>query len=813
MNKNYLHLLTALVVWLTCALGASAADTYDFTSHNLQYVITSSTTVKVVGHVIASPSGLYAIHGTVTNPVTGTEYRVTEIGKGAFENCDKITRITINENVVTIAENAFGGCSGMTSVTFPNTLNTIGSYSFWGCSSLTEVVIPNSVTYVDGLAFANCSALTSVDLGENCRFNGSGGWSLNIFKGCTSLTDITCRSLQAWEFYEPMFDESTYTTATLHVPSSALNAYQNTNYWNKFTHVEGFSDGSGDALNSALNIEGGTINFVSSGDYPWKVMNEGDRTYAQSGNAGVASSSSVLTATVTLSSPTTLFFDFKAWGEGSSPAYDKCEFLVDGVTRFAYGQRQNDWETYSVLLTAGTHTLTWQYTKDSSVNPTGDYFAVDNVCFGADLSEAVSDGAFTVTSIGAYPWTEVTEGGRTYAQSGNAGVGGSRSEMSSTVKVPLLSMLSFDFKAWGEGTSTAWDKCEFLVDGVSQFAYGARQNDWETYTMEVTPGTHTLTWRYTKDSSVNPTGDYFAVDNLTIHSIEKRGDVDVDGSVTISDVTALIDYLLSGNASGINLSNADCDQEGNVNISDVTTLIDYLLSGSWPGNSFTIGGVTFNMVSVTGGTFTMGFTGETPISEEENALPAHQVTLSSYRIGETEVTQALWVAVMGNNPSHYTGDTNRPVESVSWNDCQEFITQLNQITGMTFRLPTEAEWEFAARGGNMSHGYMYSGSNTLDNVAWNSNNNSTNTTQPVGQKSPNELGLYDMSGSVWEWCNDYYDVYSANAQTNPTGPTSGSERVARGGAFFNDQACHRVWFRNHSSADQFADGLGFRLAL
>ena len=702
----------------------------------------------------------------------------------------------------------------MASVTFPNTLNTIGSCSFLNCSSLTQVVIPNSVTYVAGMAFYGCSALTTVDLGENCRFNGSGSWSMNIFKGCTSLTDITCRSLQAWEFYEPMFDESTYTTATLHVPSSALNAYQNTNYWNKFTHVEGFADESGEALNSALNIEGGTINFVSNGDYPWTVVTEGGRTYAQSGNAGVGGSASILTATVTLSSPTTLFFDFKAWGEGSSPAYDKCEFLVDGVTRFAYGQRQNDWETYSVLLTAGTHTLTWQYTKDSSVNPTGDYFAVDNVCFGADLSEAVSDGAFTVTSIGAYPWTEVTEGGRTYAQSGNAGVASSTSEMTSTVKVPLLSRLSFDFKAWGEGTSTAWDKCEFLVDGVSQFVYGARQNDWETYTMDVTPGTHTLTWRYTKDSSVNPTGDYFAVDNLTIHSIEKRGDVDVDGSVTISDVTALIDYLLSGDASGINLINADCDQDGNVNISDVTTLIDYLLSGNWSGEQvFTVGGVTFKMIDVEGGTFTMGFTGETPTSEEENALPAHQVTLSSYNIGETEVTQALWVAVMGNNPSHYTGDLNRPVETVSWNDCQEFITQLNQMTGVTFRLPTEAEWEFAARGGNMSHGYMYSGSNTLDDVAWNSNNNSTNISQPVGQKAPNELGLYDMSGSVWEWCNDYYDVYSANAQTNPTGPTSGSDRVARGGAFFNDQAGHRVWFRNHSSADQFADGLGFRLAL
>ncbi|MBE6317245.1 MAG: hypothetical protein E7078_11505 [Bacteroidales bacterium] len=813
MKKNHLHLLTALVVWLTCALGASAADTYDFTASNLQYVITSSTTAKVVGHVLASPSGSYTIYGTVTNSATGTEYRVTEIGKGAFQNCDKITRITINENVVTIGENAFAGCSGMTRVTIPNTVTTIGGYSFGGCTSLTEVVIPNSVTYVEGLVFYGCSALTTVDLGENCRFN-TDNWSLNIFKGCTSLTDITCRSVEAWKFEEPMFEESTYTTATLHVPSSSVAAYRATNYWNKFTHVEGFADESGEALNSALNIEGGTINFGSSGDYPWTVVTEGGRTFAQSGNAGVASSSSVLTATVTLSSPTTLFFDFKAWGEGSSTAWDKCEFLVDGVTRFAYGARQNDWETYSVLLTAGTHTLTWQYTKDSSVNPTGDYFAVDNVCFGADLSEAVSDGALTVTSIGAYPWTEVTEGGRTYAQSGNAGVASSTSEMTSTVKVTLLSRLSFDFKAWGEGSSTAWDKCEFLVDGVSQFAYGARQNDWETYTMDVTPGTHTLTWRYTKDSSVNPDGDYFAVDNLSIHTLEMRGDVDADGKVTISDVTALIDYLLSGNASGIVLSNADCDQDGNVTINDVTTLIDYLLSGNWPGEQeFTVGSVTFKMIDVEGGTFTMGFTGDTPSSEEENALPAHQVTLSSYSIGETEVTQALWVAVMGSNPSYYTGDTSRPVESVSWNACQEFITKLNQMTGKTFRLPTEAEWEFAARGGNMSHGYTYAGSNTLDDVAWNSNNNSANTTQPVGQKSPNELGLYDMSGSVWEWCNDYYDVYSANAQTNPTGPTSGSDRVARGGAFFNNQGSHRVWFRNHSSAGQVADGLGFRLAL
>ena len=290
-----------------------------------------------------------------------------------------------------------------------------------------------------------------------------------------------------------------------------------------------------------------------------------------------------------------------------------------------------------------------------------------------------------------------------------------------------------------------------------------------------------------------------------------RGDVDADGNVTISDVTALIDYLLSGDASGIVLANADCDLDGNVAISDVTTLIDYLLSGNWPRNSFSVGGVTFNMVPVAGGTFTMGFTGDNPSSDESDALPAHQVTLSSYSIGETEVTQALWVAVMGSNPSQYTGDLNRPVESITWNDCQEFITKLNQMTGKTFRLPTEAEWEFAARGGNMTHGYKYAGSNTLNDVAW--SQNYVDTTQPVGQKTPNELGLFDMSGNVWEWCYDYYDTYSSDAQTDPMGPTSGSERVARGGAFFNGESGQRVWFRNHTLPTNAADGLGFRLAL
>ena len=164
---------------------------------------------------------------------------------------------------------------------------------------------------------------------------------------------------------------------------------------------------------------------------------------------------------------------------------------------------------------------------------------------------------------------------------------------------------------------------------------------------------------------------------------------------------------------------------------------------------------------------------------------------------------------MGSNPSKFKGD-NLPVEQVSWNDIQEFITKLNTMTGKTFRLPTEAEWEYAARGGNKSKGYKYSGSNTLDNVAWYTNNSSSKT-HPVGQKQPNELGLYDMSGNVWEWCQDWYGSYSSSSQTNPTGPSSGSYRVLRGGSWYHFARICRVSYRLNSDPDDRYNLNGFRL--
>ena len=184
--------------------------------------------------------------------------------------------------------------------------------------------------------------------------------------------------------------------------------------------------------------------------------------------------------------------------------------------------------------------------------------------------------------------------------------------------------------------------------------------------------------------------------------------------------------------------------------------------------TFYVNGVSFDMVEVEGGTFSMGTTSEQDGSDADSVgsdeKPVHSVTLNSYYIGKTEVTQALWKAVMGNNPSQSIGDA-RPVENVFWNDCQNFIRKLNSLTGQNFRLPTEAEWEFACRGGNNSRGYKYSGSNYIHNVAWYSDNSGYET-HPVATKSPNELGIYDMSGNVWEWCNDSKGDYSNGAQTN-----------------------------------------------
>ena len=239
------------------------------------------------------------------------------------------------------------------------------------------------------------------------------------------------------------------------------------------------------------------------------------------------------------------------------------------------------------------------------------------------------------------------------------------------------------------------------------------------------------------------------------------------------------------------------------------------------------------MVAVEGGTFLMGATAEQASIAESNEFPVHQVTLSDFYIGKYEVTQKMWEYVISytgkcadgsslsaylldvwigdDNPSSSIGlGVNYPAYYVSYEDIVDiFIPRLNRITGKTFRLPTEAEWEYVARGGNKSKGYKYSGSNTIADVWYTSN--SLSKTHEVGTKVPNELGIYDMSGNVWEWCSDWYGSYDSSSQTNPIGPTTGDNRVLRGGSWITDARCCRVSYRSRSISSYRYDHVGFRL--
>ena len=291
-----------------------------------------------------------------------------------------------------------------------------------------------------------------------------------------------------------------------------------------------------------------------------------------------------------------------------------------------------------------------------------------------------------------------------------------------------------------------------------------------------------------------------SVDEIERRWADGRGhcydEVEEDAETVLSESSdAHVDAMESGRQEATVLRGGECDAVP-------TTL------------SPVIANLITNMVMVEGGTFIMGATSEQgksgfmkgPYSDEK---PAHQVTLSSFFIGRYEVTQEEWEAVMGSNPSKHKG-AKLPVENVSWDDCQKFIGGLNALTGRDFRLPTEAEWEFAARGGLLSKGYKYAGGDDLETIAW-LFGNSDGETHEVGAKKPNELGLYDMSGNVREWCQDWKAKYSPSAQTNPHGPSSGYERVLRGGDITDFARNCRVAYRAGRSPTDRSPYAGLRL--
>ena len=286
----------------------------------------------------------------------------------------------------------------------------------------------------------------------------------------------------------------------------------------------------------------------------------------------------------------------------------------------------------------------------------------------------------------------------------------------------------------------------------------------------------------------------------------RAGDLNGDGNFNITDITGIISCILNDEpVSEI----ADVNGDNVLSVTDITAGIDMIMSGRKTCYVFVVDGYVFRMVEVEGGTFDMGGYDNEAYGDE---LPVHQVTLSTFLIGETEVTNGMWEYMMGDDPHEGHPDSRCPVVNVMWGGCWNLMSYLNRMTGLNFRLPTEAEWEYAARGGLYSHGYKYSGSDNYDDVAWNENN-SGDVIQHVGTKQPNELGIYDMSGNVWEWCNDWYGTYPSEPCVNPTGPETGPGRVVRGGCMMGHVRFGRTTYRMYYAPDTRRSEVGFRLAL
>lgn len=288
----------------------------------------------------------------------------------------------------------------------------------------------------------------------------------------------------------------------------------------------------------------------------------------------------------------------------------------------------------------------------------------------------------------------------------------------------------------------------------------------------------------------------------------RGAEIYVDGSLV--GTTSFKGNLTYGNHTAYAMQNGKRSQKRSINVSheEPIPIVQLMFSDKL---TYTVGGVSFTMIFVEGGTFIMGATSEQERDAYDREKPVHNVELSSYYMANTEVTQELWQAVMGNNPSYFKGNT-RPVEHVSWDECQIFIRKLNSMTGEQFRLPTEAEWEYAASGGNKSRGYKYSGGNNISKIAW-FEANSNSVTHPVALMEANKLGIYDMSGNVYEWCNDWYGLYNSGSQTNPQGALSGWSRVIRGGSWFNALKACRVSFRSYCSPNRGNNYTGLRLAM
>lgn len=762
-------------------------------------------------------------------------------------------RVIHNGNTYTVTSigvNAFYCHHGVTSLRIPNTVTIIKNQAFIYADALKNVYIPSSVETIEGYAFY----------------------------GNHSLSSVCCIASIPPNMYEQGFDDLEEGKVSLFVPMASVDAYKSAPYWEHFKNifpiygydfaVDGiyYKDmGNGKVMvtnkDMDFNCYNGNVIIPETVTYngvTYEVAGIGENAFLYCSNLTSLSLPVTITtieegAFTECSIPSLFITGSGNWTAGALGLSVDELFLESGVTSIAgmnvdankiycFAKNppacdENTFLSYDGELHVPPTSFSRYFTADiwsNFINITGDANYVEltalelshdnallkideqlelDVAFQPDEPTynritwtstnenvaVVNNGVITALSIGE---CDIIASCRTIRNTCHVTVVGDiRFKLHKAMVLPnhLISLPAVIKPASSNITVSSSDPsvaAARLVNGIIQVA-------------GIHEGTATIT--------ITSVEGYDSPDTCSVTVYTELGDVNCDGYTDIDDVAMLIDYTLGNSSAQIKRANADVNHDNKIDIDDVTLLISHVLGtidlNAPATETFNINGVVFKMIAVESGTFIMGATPEQGNDAHEDEYPTHEVTLSSFAIGETEVTQALWLAVMGNNPSDHAGDLNRPVDNVSWNECQTFISILNTITGKHFRLPTEAEWEFAARGGNESLGYKYAGSNTIDNVAW-SGNNGDNTTHAVGTMLPNELGLFDMSGNLWEWVQDWYGNYSSNAQTNPKGPLSGEHRVRRGGSYQPYEGDYfRVSRRFKEAPEHQLNDVGLRLAL
>ena len=872
-------LLALFVVF--CSHLVSQAQNYDFVYKGIYYKITGTNTVCTVMHSNHQKlSGTLTIPESV--PYKEKDYSVTKIGISSFSNCKNITSVVLPTTVTSIEDNAFIFCSAISEIALPNSIKKIGSdafsgcaitsmevpnsvtalYSgafshcralqsitlpitltkisrnlFQGCSSLTSITIPSSVTTIEPEAFSGCISLHSVDFLESITEIGD-----DAFYGCTGLIEIPL-SNQLKSIGDGAFSGCIGITSIVIpsvIESIGKRAFSGCSNLSEIVFPEtDFDIGTGAFNGTAWLVNQpdgliyvGSIAYLVKGTLPMGtdlIIREGTKRIGSSCFAGCEGLKSIyLPETVIAIGPEAFngctglasIYLPNAITELPTSIFRDCSNLIEivlpsSVTLIGNGAFANCSSLKSIIMSDSVTTIEYgafyRCISLESIHLPATVVEIGNQAFYGCTSlqscnippmvtfvpSQIFQGCTSLTSV-SLPDAAITIGGAAFGQCTNLAAITLPKSLRiiysnafadcthlTTIKLPA-SMYQIGAGAFRDCTALHEILClaEIPPIAAEHFSYEEYMEEYES------PGSFD---GIDKDNCVvrvfdSVMDDYRAATGWReFHSFEALnntdylpGDTNGDGIVDIADVNGVINAML-GKAS---------------------LIVD--------ANDAKLG-----MTPVKGGTFMMGIDME--VYDGFPVTPVHQVTLDDYIISTTEVTQRFYNAVMGLS-APAAADALKPIYGLSWYDCQSFIQRLNDITGLEFRLPTEAEWEFAARGGNKSNGYGFSGSNNFHEVGWcDGYNGESPNPYPVAMLKPNELGIYDMTGNVWEWCQDWYAEYTADPQTNPTGPETGTTRVLRGGSCYEYYAEHcSVYDRvatnptNHSIGDE---PVGIRLAM